>query len=210
MPIRVALYEDNPALREALTSLVSATSILELAGAYSDCMTVEDNLAECPCDVVLMDVELPGRSGIEGTYIIKKHSPATEVLMLTVFEEDDTIFQAICAGASGYLLKKTPPSRIVEAIEEVYAGEVPMTPSIARRVLALFHRATTTNDRELDKLSHREQEVLKSLAKGNSYKMAASELNITVNTIRTHVKRIYEKLHVHSISEAIAKTFLYK
>jgi DNA-binding NarL/FixJ family response regulator len=207
MPIRVALYEDNPALREALIILISSTEALELVGAYEDCQAVEKDLSASPCDVVLMDIELPGRSGIEGTYLIKKRSPATEVLILTVFEDDEAIFQAICAGASGYLLKKTPPSRILAAIEDVHAGEVPMTPSIARRMLALFPK-TPGNSDELDKLSAREQEVLKSLAKGNSYKMAAAELRIGINTIRSHVKRIYEKLHVHSISEAIAKTFL--
>lgn len=209
MPIRVSIYEDNTPLREALEVLVAGVEGYVLAGAYPDCLQVEDHLAKREVDVILMDIELPGRSGIEGAYLAKRASPATEVLMLTVFDDDDKIFQALCAGASGYLLKKTPPARILEAIEEVYNGGAPMTPAIARKVIQLFPR-TPTHNAELDKLSQREQEVLQNLATGSSYKMVAAELDISIETVRTYIKRIYEKLHVHSVAEAIAKAFLGK
>ncbi|MEZ5040134.1 MAG: response regulator transcription factor [Saprospiraceae bacterium] len=207
MSIKVALYEDNTALREALEILIKGMSTYELVGAYGDCLEIEQHLKTQEADVILMDIDLPGRSGIEAAHIIQKLSPATEVLMLTVFDEDDKVFQAICAGASGYLLKKTPPARILEAIEEVYSGGAPMTPIIARKVLKLFPKTPAFNA-ELDKLTPREQEVLQNLAKGNSYKMVAAELEISIDTVRTYIKRIYEKLHVHSVAEAIHKTFL--
>ncbi len=209
MPIRVAICEDNAPLREALEVLIAGVEGYVLAGAYPDCLHIEEHLGKREVDVVLMDIELPGRSGIEGVYLGKQVSPATEFLMLTVFDDDDKIFQALCAGASGYLLKKTPPSKILEAIEEVYNGGAPMTPAIARKVLQLFPKTPTVNA-ELDKLSQRELEVLQNLATGNSYKMVAAELGLSIETVRTYIKRIYEKLHVHSVAEAIAKAFLKK
>ena len=129
--------------------------------------------------------------------------------MLTVFDEDVKVFEAICAGASGYLLKKIQPSKILDAIEEVYNGGAPMTPVIARKVLQLFPKTPAVNT-ELDKLTLRERDVLQSLAKGNSYKMVADELTLSIDTVRTYIKRIYEKLHVHSVAEAIHKAFLKK
>ncbi|MBV6428123.1 MAG: Response regulator protein VraR [Haliscomenobacter sp.] len=207
MLIRVAVYEDNSALREALEILIKGISTFQLVGSYGDCLHIEQNLKEQEPDVVLMDIDLPGRSGIEGAYLIKRDAPSVEVLMLTVFDEDDKVFQAVCAGASGYLLKKSPPSKILEAIEEVYNGGAPMSPVIARKVLQLFPKAPAINN-ELDKLTQRERDVLVSLSRGNSYKMVAAELEISTETVRTYVKRIYEKLHVHSVTEAIAKAFL--
>ena len=209
MLIRVAIYEDNSALREALEILIKGISAFQLVGSYGDCLHIEQNLKEQEADVVLMDIDLPGRSGIEGAYLIKRDAPSVEVLMLTVFDEDDKVFQAVCAGASGYLLKKTPPSKILEAIEEVYNGGAPMSPVIARKVLQLFPKAPAVNT-ELDKLTQRERDVLTSLSKGNSYKMVAAELEISIDTVRTYIKRIYEKLHVHSVAEAIHKAFLKK
>lgn len=209
MPIKVSIYEDNTALREALEVLIGGMETLQLVGAYGDCTQIEVQLQNTPPDVILMDIDLPRRSGIEGAHLVKKIAPATEVLMLTVFDEDDKIFRAICAGASGYLLKKVPPIKILEAIEEVYNGGAPMTPVIARKVLQLFPKVPASNV-ELDKLTSREQEVLQSLAKGNSYKMVAAELEISIDTVRTYIKRIYEKLHVHSVAEAINKAFLKK
>ncbi len=207
MPIRIAIYEDNAALRDSLSVLLSGIEQFALVGAFGDCQNIEKEVPQLDPDVILMDIDMPGRSGIEGTFLAKKANPATEVLMLTVFDDNDKVFQAICAGASGYLLKKTPPSKILEAIEDIYNGGAPMTPSIARKVLELFPRSPAVNT-ELDKLSPREQQVLQSLAKGNSYKMVADELAISIETVRTHIKRIYEKLHVHSVAEAIAKAFL--
>jgi DNA-binding NarL/FixJ family response regulator len=207
MPIRIALYEDNKPLREALKILIQGIPHYQLVGAYGDCLQMETHLKTYEADVILMDIDLPVRSGIEAAAIVQKLSPTTEVLMLTVFDEDDKVFQAICAGASGYLLKKTPPSKILEAIEEVYNGGAPMTPTIARKVLKLFPKTPTVNA-ALDQLTPREQEVLQHLAKGNSYKMVAAELDLSIDTVRTYIKRIYEKLHVHSVAEAIHKAFL--
>lgn len=209
MPITVAIYEDNSALREALGILINGMDTLQLAGSYGDCNQIESHLHSFQPDVILMDIDLPGRSGIEGAHLVKQISPSSEVLMLTVFDEDEKVFKAVCAGASGYLLKKTPPSKILEAIEEVYNGGAPMTPVVARKVLQLFPKTPAVNI-ELDKLTSREQEVLQSLAKGNSYKMVAAELEISIDTVRTYIKRIYEKLHVHSVAEAINKAFLKK
>jgi len=207
MPIRILLYEDNAPLRESLQLLFSGLPQFDLAGAFGDCMNIEKEIQQHTPDVVLMDIDLPGRNGIEAAHIVKRLAPGTEVLMLTVFDDNDKVFQAVCAGASGYLLKKTPPSKILEAVEDIYNGGAPMSPSIARKVLELFPRAPAVNT-ELDKLTPREQAVLRSLASGNSYKMVADELQISIETVRTHIKRIYEKLHVHSVSEAISKAFL--
>lgn len=207
MPIRVAVYEDNHALREALEILISEAEGFVLSGAYPDCTLVEQDLREAEADIVLMDIDMPGRSGIEGAAIVKRNFPAVEVLMLTVFDDEDKVFGAVCAGANGYLLKKTPPDKILEAIEDLYNGGAPMTPAIARKVLQLFPRTPAINS-ETDKLTPRELMVLQSLAKGNSYKMVAAELDISIETVRTHIKRIYEKLHVHSVAEAIAKAYL--
>jgi len=207
MPIRVSIYEDNRALREALELLISKEPDLLLTGAYADCTQVEKDLCLQEADVILMDIDMPGRSGIEGAALVKRHFPAVEVLMLTVFDDDNKVFDAVCAGANGYLLKKTPPDKILEAIRDLYAGGAPMTPLIARKVLQLFPRTPALNT-ETDKLTPRELGVLESLAKGNSYKMVAAELNISIETVRTHIKRIYEKLHVHSVAEAIAKAYL--
>jgi DNA-binding NarL/FixJ family response regulator len=207
MPIRVAIYEDNRALREALEIFISQEPDLLLTGSYADCTQVEEDLRVQEADVVLMDIDMPGRSGIEGAALVKRYFPTTEVLMLTVFDDDNKVFDAVCAGANGYLLKKTPPDKILEAIRDLYAGGAPMTPLIARKVLQLFPRTPALNT-ETDKLTPRELSVLESLAKGNSYKMVAAELGISIETVRTHIKRIYEKLHVHSVAEAIAKAYL--
>lgn len=207
MPIRVVLYEDNTPLRESMRILFFGLDQFELVGSFGDCLNIEEEVVQLNPDVILMDIDLPERSGIEGAYLARRANPSVEVLMLTVFDDNDKVFQAVCAGASGYLLKKTPPVRILEAIEDIYNGGAPMTPLIARKVLELFPRQPAANT-ELDKLTPRELSVLKSLSRGNSYKMVAGELVISIETVRTHIKRIYEKLHVHSVAEAIAKAFL--
>ncbi|HMQ47767.1 MAG TPA: response regulator transcription factor [Saprospiraceae bacterium] len=207
MPIRILLYEDNVALRESLQVLIGGLPQFDLLAAFGHCLNIEEEVSRLVPDVILMDIDLPERSGIEGTVLAKRIRPSVDVLMLTVFDDNEKVFQSVCAGASGYLLKKTPPAKIIEAIEDVYEGGAPMTSSIARKVLELFPRQPAKNA-ELDKLSPREQEVLNSLASGNSYKMVADQLSISIETVRTHIKRIYEKLHVHSVAEAIAKAFL--
>jgi DNA-binding NarL/FixJ family response regulator len=202
-PIRIVIYEDNVALREALSLLVSTTDGYALLGAFGDCRAVETQTASLQPDVILMDIDLPGMSGIEATLRLHRQFPAVEVLILTVFDDDGQIFDAIRAGASGYLLKRTPPSRILDAIREVYEGGAPMSPGIARRVMESLHVGET--GRELEQLTPRELEVLKLLAAGKSYKMVASEIGIGLETVRTHIRRVYEKLHVHSVTEAIAR-----
>jgi DNA-binding NarL/FixJ family response regulator len=205
MPIRILLYDDNTDLREALVDLIGQTEGYELGGAFDNCMNVVGQAAALLPDVVLMDIDMPGMSGIEGVILLKKAFPHIEALMLTVFDDDERVFDAVCAGASGYLLKNSKPMRIMEALREVTEGGAPMSPLIARKVLQLFPGKPSERDADVDKLSVRELEVIKTLARGFSYKMVAAELKISMDTVRTHVKRIYTKLRVHSVVEAIAK-----
>lgn len=204
--IKVVIYEDDLNFRETLAILVRGTEGFELRGAFENCNDVAKQVAKLQPDVVLMDIHMPGTDGLEGLKIIRGNAPATQVLMFTVFDDNEKIFQAICNGASGYLLKKTPPAKILEAIEDAYNGGAPMTSSIAKKILQMFPK-TPARSAEIDKLSSREQEILQLLMNGFSYKMIAAELNITIETVRTHIKRIYEKLHVHSAQEAINKIF---
>ncbi|MCA0235180.1 MAG: response regulator transcription factor [Bacteroidetes bacterium] len=208
MPIRTLIYEDNTDMRGALAALIGGTEGFELSGAFDNCLGIVEQAATLRPDVVLMDIDMPGMSGIEGVARLKKAHPQVEALMLTVFDDDNRVFEAVCAGASGYLLKKTAPARILDAIKEVTEGGAPMSPVIARKVLQLFPGKPAERDVDLDKLTARELEVVKALSRGFSYKMVAAELNISIETVRTYVKRIYEKLQVHSVSEAISKVFL--
>ncbi|OIN57283.1 response regulator [Arsenicibacter rosenii] len=202
--IRILIFEDNEPLREALSTLITDTEDFTLAGAYGDCLRTNDQVFRLRPDVVLMDIELPGRDGIQAVGSLHREFPGVEVLMLTVFDDDDRVFRALCAGASGYLLKLTSPEGIIQAIRDVYAGGAPMSPSIARKVIATFP-SRAQHATELDQLTAREGQVLHYLAQGMSYKLVAAELGISIETVRTHIKRIYEKLHVHSVTEALAK-----
>ncbi|MFI5134563.1 MAG: response regulator [Chitinophagales bacterium] len=206
MAIKVIIYEDNKFLRQSLSLLIEKTKAFELVGAFENCNTVEAEVEVLQPDVALMDIEMTGVNGIEGLKLIRKKFPSLNVLILTVFEDNDKVFDAIRAGANGYILKKTPPKEIIEAIEDVTKGGAPMTSTIARKVLELFPKQPARSE-EFDRLTVREQEVLRLLMKGNSYKMIASEMGITHDTVRTFVKRIYEKLQVHSLAEAMNKAF---
>ncbi|MEO7265454.1 MAG: response regulator transcription factor [Ferruginibacter sp.] len=204
--IRVAIFEDNKHLRETFQLLLEAADGYTCTGAYPDCSELIPQLEVNPCDIVLMDIEMPGMNGIEATKLIKENFADTLVLIQTVFFDDDYIFRAICAGASGYILKTTSPSGYLEAIANAQAGGSPMTPGIARRVFELFKtnlQPQLTNDTY--NLTPQEKKVLQQLVEGKSYKLIAAELFVATDTIKTHVRNIYAKLHVHSGTEAVSK-----
>jgi DNA-binding NarL/FixJ family response regulator len=201
-PISVAVVEDNQDLREGLTQLIQGTEGYSCAGAFASCEQLLTAMESSEPEVILMDIGLPGMSGIEGVALVKNRHPSTEVLMLTVFEDDKKIFDSICAGASGYLLKKTPPARILEAIRELHEGGAPMTPKVAKRLLASFHNTDTSPSPGVQ-LSQRERDVLAGLVKGLSYKMIADQCFISIDTVRSHIRHIYDKLHVNSRTQAI-------
>ena len=203
--IRVAIFEDNKHLRETFKLLLHTADGFTCTGAWPDCRDLIANLEVYPCDIVLMDIEMPGMNGIEATKIIKQHFPAINILIQTVFFEDEYIFNAICAGASGYILKSTTPDGYIEAIRDVQAGGSPMTPGIARRVLELFKTNLQPANPEQDyDLTPQEKKVLKLLVEGKSYKLIAQELFVSVDTVKTHIRNIYAKLHVHSGTEAVS------
>lgn len=203
MPARVLIYEDNNDLREGLSYVIKGTNGFELCGAFGDCLDVVTHLhVLCP-DVILMDIEMPGMNGIEGVKQIRKINHDVKIIMLTIFDDQEHVFNALCAGASGYLLKKSSPSKMVDSINEVMDGGAPMSPHIATMVLQLFSQyRAPQNDYNL---SDREKQILASLSTGNSFKLIAAELGISLETVRTHIKRIYEKLQVHSQTEAVSK-----
>ena len=203
-PIRVSLVEDNRELREGISSLLKIDSRFQCMKLYANAESFLDEIDESDIDVVLMDIGLPEMNGVECVRKLKEVSPSTHVIMVTVFDHDDKIFQSICAGASGYLLKETPPQQILTAIDDIMNGGAPMTPRIAKRVLDMFSLSCPL-PQPMVLLSSREREVLEKLVRGLSYKMIAEELFISVHTVNSHLKVIYEKLQVHSKSEAVAK-----
>ena len=202
--IEVLIYEDNNDMRNGLAHLVSRTAELKLSGAFPDCMATEVQVKKLQPDVILMDIDLPGISGIQAVQLIRHFDIDVQILMLTVFDTNEKIFDALCAGASGYLLKKTAPSKIVEAINDVYAGGTPMTPEIAKKVLGHFSKQPLKN-KEHYHLTDREKDILFCLTQGYSYKMIAAQLQISIDTVRFYIKQIYLKLQVNSAPEAIAK-----
>ena len=203
-PIRVSVYEDNNTLRESLSYLIMGTENMELCGAWSDCSQVIENCTLFKPEVILMDIDMPGISGIQATSMIKSVFPEIHILIFTVFEDETKVFDALCAGASGYLLKKSSSVRILEAIVELQNGGSPMTGEIARKVLEFFSRPASKNKNEYS-LSEREFDILKCLVKGESYKRIADNCFISVSTVCTHISSIYRKLHVNSKSEAVSK-----
>lgn len=207
MTIKLLHYEDNRDLREGIAFLLQATPGLDLLGSFADCQTLSDDLQTHRPDVVLMDIDLPGLNGIDAVPVVKASLSDAQVLMLTVFDNDDKIFRAIRNGASGYLLKHTPPAEIVAAIFDIHRGGSPMTASIARKVLQHFQHATTTTARPTEdyKLSARELDIVKGLVAGYSYKLIADDLCISIDTVRSHIRHIYDKLQVNSKTEAVLK-----
>lgn len=201
MPVKIAIFEDNDRLRESLVALFNGMDGYEVIGDYNNCNDAATVARVYKPDVVLMDIDLPGESGIKGVIKTKESYPQSAIIMYTVFEDDEKLFQCLCAGANGYLLKKTAPSKLIDAIQEVIEGGAPMSPSIARKVLNSFQHGKANKY----SLSSREIETLQLLTKGYTTKMIASELKISFDTARYHLKNIYNKLHVNCGKEAIAK-----
>lgn len=203
--ITVVIVEDNDTIREGLALLINATEGMECPAHFSSCEKFIAQLPRLTPDLVLMDIGLPGMSGIDGIKPALEILPEALIVMLTVYEDDQHIFQSLCAGASGYLLKKTPPAQLMSFIQEAFDGGSPMSAEIARKVVTLFRRFAPAADDSAVQFTKRELDILSGLSQGSSYKMLAFELAISVDTIRYHIRNIYKKLQVHSQSEAVAK-----
>jgi DNA-binding NarL/FixJ family response regulator len=203
-PLRVAIVEDEREVREGLAVLINGTPGFRCTGNYRTMEEALRVLEKEPPDVLLTDIGLPLMSGTEGIRILKTLYPDLPILALTVYKEDEDIFDALCAGASGYLLKNTPPARLLECLTEVVAGGAPMSPQVARQVVRLFREISPPLKADYH-LTPQETELLKLMVEGYNYKSAAATLDITINTVSFHVRNIYAKLQVHSKSEAVAK-----
>jgi DNA-binding NarL/FixJ family response regulator len=202
--LKVAIIEDHREFRDYLVALVGGADGFRCTGSYRSMEEACDKIAfELP-DVLLVDIGLPGMSGVEGVRLLKERYPNMVFLMETVYEDDERIFDALCAGASGYLLKKTQPSRLLEGLKEAATGGAPMSPEVARRVIRLFREIRPPERSDYDLTPH-ELRILRLLVEGHNYKTAAAELKVTTSTINFHLQKIYEKLQVHSKSEAVAK-----
>ncbi|MGA2751650.1 MAG: response regulator transcription factor [Verrucomicrobiota bacterium] len=204
MPIKVAIVDDDEGIRSSLAALLRRAPTMRLAGDYPDAETALREIPRNPPDVVLMDINLPGMNGVECVRQLKTAAPKTQVLMLTVYEDSDSLFNSLKAGASGYLLKRTASARLVEAIRDVHSGGSPMTPQLARRVVQFFSRPGE-GEASVARLTAGEKEFLDQLAKGYAYKEIADRMNISIDTVRSYVRTVYEKLHVHSRTEAVVK-----
>lgn len=197
--IKVCVVEDDSVIRDGFALLINGTHGFRVMNTYHCCEDALKNLEHDDPDVVLMDIELPGMNGIEGIGKIKKLKPKTNIIVITVYENDDLVFKALCAGAGGYLTKNMPPARLLEAIQEIQGGGAPMSTNVARMVVQSFQKNRNSP------LTSRETEVLELLSKGKSYSTIADDLFVDKETIRTHIKNIYWKLEVHSKAEAIEK-----
>ena len=204
MSIKVLLYDDNEALRTSMEALITEDNGFELLAAMPNAETVETDIKELKPDVVLMDIDMPVVNGVEAVKRISRINDKLPVIMLTVFDDNENIFNAICAGASGYILKRYATEEIPSAIRMVLTGGAPMTGSVARKVLMMVPPAKTS-DQEKSNLTDKEIAILQFLVNGYSYKMIAAELKISIDTVRFHIKKIYDKLHVHSATEAVSK-----
>jgi DNA-binding NarL/FixJ family response regulator len=203
--IRVIIFEDNQHYREGIVAIIDLTPPFKIAGTFPDCNKLIVHVEQSRADIILMDIGMPGLSGIEAVVLLRKHFPDIPILMQTVFEDEDKIFAAVCAGASGYMLKGAGPLKLIEAMQEVLAGGAAFTPVIAKKILNMYQKQLTGTEAEFVELSKREKEILQYLVKGMSYKMIATHCFISIETVHSHIKKIYEKLHVHSMSEAVAK-----
>jgi DNA-binding NarL/FixJ family response regulator len=202
--IKTAIVEDQRDIREGLTMLINGTAGYHCAGSYRSMEEALDKIKSEVPDIVLCDIGLPGMSGIEGIRILKERYPSLLLLMLTVYDDDERIFDALCAGACGYLLKRTSPARLLESLREAVTGGAPMSPEVASRVITLFREIRPPERADYDLTPH-EMRLLKLVVEGHNYTTAAQELNVSYNTVKFHMRHIYEKLQVHSKSEAVAK-----
>jgi DNA-binding NarL/FixJ family response regulator len=205
MAIKVSIVDDNDGIRTDLATLIRRAPSLKLLGEYADAESALEEIPTKTPDVVLMDINLPGIDGVECVRMLKSRLPKLQVLMLTVYEDSDSLFKSLRAGASGYLLKRTASARLLEAIHEVSTGGSPMTPQLARRVVQFFNRPQTDDQSPVSRLTPGEREFLDLLAKGYAYKEIADRMNISIDTVRSYVRTVYEKLHVHSRTEAVVK-----
>jgi DNA-binding NarL/FixJ family response regulator len=202
--INVIIVEDNDTIREGLSALISGTEGFRCIATYRDCESLLPHIEDLAPDVLLMDIVLPGMSGIDGVKKIKQITSDLNILMLTIYGENDLVFEALCAGACGYLLKNTQPARLLEAIKEAHEGGSPMSPSIARQVVSLLQQKKLFSESSESMLTAREREILNALSQGNNYQAIADSLFISVSTVRFHIRNIYQKLHVQTQSEAVA------
>lgn len=205
MNIRIALFDDNAIRRDGIKLLLENSEGFECAGTFEDCNNLVEDILSCDPHVVLMDIDMPGINGIDAVKISKENFPDLPVMMQTVFDHDEKVFQSILAGATGYMLKKTPPAKLLESIREIYEGGAPMTPEIAIKVLSFFKTKEEKKISNEKLLSEKEKEILSALVDGLSYKMVADKQKISYHTVNFHIRNIYKKLHVHSVSEAVAK-----
>lgn len=208
MDIRVAIFEDNKLVRDALEAILNGTGGYSCVGTFSDGNNWDEKIKKSRPEVLLMDIEMPGLNGIEVTRQLQQHYPDIKIVIQTVFNDSEKIFSALCAGASGYILKNDPPNKYLEAITEVYSGGASMNVSVAKKALAFFSANSFSNlplSDEEHNLSQREKEILLLMAEGLDYKSIADKVFISYDTVRTHVKHIYKKLHVNSRSEAVQK-----
>lgn len=203
MAIKVAIVDDDEGIRASIIELIRKASALKLAGEYPDAESALKEIPKNPPDVVLMDINLPKIKGVECVRQLKAAVPKVQFLMLTVYEDSDSLFNSLKAGASGYLLKRTAADRLVEAIQDVHGGGSPMTPQLARRVVQYFSRPES--DSGISKLTPGEREFIEQLARGYAYKEIADRMDISIDTVRSYVRTVYEKLHVHSRTEAVVK-----
>ncbi|QNA43290.1 response regulator [Lacibacter sediminis] len=199
---KIIIFEDNSGLRKGLEELLQLTDEFVVIATHDNCIQAEQQVKENNPDVILMDIDMPGRSGIEAVKIIRSFNKDVQIIMLTVFDDSTHVFDAICAGASGYLLKKNVSEKLIPSIKEVLEGGAPMSPSIAKMVVNSMQQSTATN---IYKFNEKEKLILSLLCKGNSYKMIADETGYAFETIRSYIKKIYEKLQVHSATEAVSK-----
>ncbi len=203
-PLKIGIIEDRREIREGLVSLIDGADGFRCVGSFRSMEEALPRVPDDAPDVMLVDVGLPGMSGIDGLPLLRDRCPGARFLMLTVYDDDDRIFAALCAGADGYLLKKTPPDRLLGYLEDASRGGTPMSPEVARRVVELFRRFPPPREAAYDLTPH-ELRLLRMLAEGHNYRTAADELGVTVNTVAFHIKNIYSKMQVHSKSEAVAR-----